>query len=189
MQDETWPGQQTPPARTPGPERGRPVGRTVNTSYCVDDTRGLIAWPDEGALDTAETATSETQQGRRKRTQFWSANSDDDSLVREVLSGRKTATVCKADEYHVPMNTYDDGGMEVGDLVDVYDQRGRFRCVIRVTEVYPVEFGAVPEKLWRAECCESAEHFRDVHRCCWPDDDLSDTFEMIATHFELVQKV
>ena len=131
---------------------------------------------------------SEVRPSRHKRTQFWGASPDDDSLVREVLSGRKTATVCKADEYRVARNECDDGDMEVGDLVDVYDQRGRFRCVIRVTEVYPVDFGTVPEKLWRAECCDSAEHFRDVHRRCWPDYELNDTFEMIATHFELVSK-
>ena len=29
---------------------------------------------------------------RRKRLTFWSANEDDDSLVRNVIAGKKTAT-------------------------------------------------------------------------------------------------
>ena len=123
---------------------------------------------------------------RRKRTQFWGAHPDDDKLVLEILSGHKTATVCKADEYYTAMGEFDDGCMEVGDLVDVFDLRGRWRCVIRVTEVYPVRFGEIPEKLWRGECCKDAEHFREAHRRCWPNYSLTDDFEMIATHFELV---
>jgi len=124
---------------------------------------------------------------RRKRTQFWGAHEDDDSLVLKILSGHKTATVCKADEYYTTSSEFDDGGMEVGELVDVFDLRGRPRCVIHITEVYPVRFGNVPEKLWRGEGCASAEHFREVHRNCWPQYSLTEDFEMIATHFELVQ--
>ncbi len=123
---------------------------------------------------------------RRKRTQFWGANEDDDSLVFEILSGHKTATVCKADEYYTATSEFDDGCMLVGDLIDVYDLKGKARCVISVTDVYPVRFGDIPEKLWRGECCVSAEHFREVHRKCWPQYSLTDDFEMIATHFRLV---
>lgn len=126
---------------------------------------------------------------RRKRTQFWGAHPDDDRLIREVMAGVKTATVCKADEYYTAMNEFDDGCMEAGDLIDVYDLRGRYRCVIRVTEVYPVTFGDIPEKLWRGEVCTSAEHFRAEHRACWPDYNLTDDFELMATHFECVEIV
>jgi uncharacterized protein YhfF len=124
---------------------------------------------------------------RRKRIQFWGSDPEDDHLVQEILEGRKTATVCKADEYHLPEGEYDDGGWEVGDLVEVYDLQERLRCLIRVTDVYKVRFGEVPERLWRAEACESAEHFRDAHHLCWPDYDLTDDFVMMATHFELVE--
>jgi len=124
---------------------------------------------------------------RRKRIQFWGAHADDDSLVLEVLSGYKTATVCKAEEYYIPIGEFDDGGLEVGDLVDVFDLREKLRCVIRVTEVYPVKFGDIPDKLWQGEYCSSAEHFREAHRQCWPHEALTDDFEMIATHFELVK--
>lgn len=124
---------------------------------------------------------------RRKRTQFWGAHVDDDRLLQEILSGHKTATVCKADEYYTAMNEFDDGCMNVGDLIDVYDLRGKPRFVIRITEVYPVKFGDIPEKLWRGECCTSAEHFREEHRACWPTYALTDDFEMMATHFVLVE--
>jgi len=123
---------------------------------------------------------------RRKRTQFWGAHPDDDHLIVEIIAGAKTATVCQADEYLLPMGEFDDGDMQVGDLVDVFDNRGRHRCIIRVTEVYPVLFGDIPEKLWRGECCRSAEHFREAHRKSWPDFDLDDEFELMATHFQFV---
>ena len=125
--------------------------------------------------------------GRRKRTQFWGMDPEDDRLIHEILGGRKTATVCKADEYFTAMGEFDDGNMAVGDLIDVHDLRGRWRAMIRVTDVYPVKFGAIPEKLWRGEVCTSAEDFRDVHRRCWPQYQLTDDFELMATHFELVK--
>ncbi len=123
---------------------------------------------------------------RPKRMQFWGEDENDDSLVREVLAGLKTATVCKADEYHLPEGDYDDGGWEVGDVVEVYDLKGRLRCTIEITEVYLVRFGEIPEKLWREEACRSAEHFQEAHRHCWPDYDLTDDFAMMATHFRLL---
>lgn len=121
----------------------------------------------------------------RKRTQFWGAHVDDDSLVTEVMLGHKTATVCKADEYFTASGEFDDGNMQVGDLIDVYDLRARYRCTICVTEVYSLKFGAIPERLWRAECCRSAEEFRAAHRKAWPQYELGEDFELIATHFQL----
>ena len=122
---------------------------------------------------------------RRKRTQFWGAHIDDDRLVIEVMLGHKTATVCKADEYFAASGEFDDGDMQVGDLTDVYDLRERYRCTIQVTEVYSLKFGAIPERLWRAECCLSAEEFRAAHRKAWPQYLLDDDFELMATHFRL----
>lgn len=126
---------------------------------------------------------------RPKRIQFWGEDDQDDSLVVEILEGKKTATVTKADEYFKSEGEYDDGGYAVGDVVDVYDLRQRLRCRIRVTEVYPVRFGHIPEKLWKEEACRSAEHFQEAHRRCWPFWDLADDFEMMAMHFELVEIV
>lgn len=102
---------------------------------------------------------------RRKRTQFWGAHVDDDSLVLEIMLGHKTATVCKADEYFTASGEFDDGNMQVGDLIHVYDLRERHRCTIQVKDVYSRfnKFGAVPESLWRAECCRSVEEFPAAH--------------------------
>jgi len=126
---------------------------------------------------------------RLKRMQFWGENENDDSLVVEILEGKKTATVCKADEYYESEGDYDDGGWEVGDLVEVYDLQERLRCRIRITEVYPVKFGDIPEKLWRGEACRSVEHFQEAHRHCWPQYHMDDDFELMATHFILEEAI
>lgn len=125
---------------------------------------------------------------RNRRMQFWGRDENDDSLVVEIEKGEKTATVCRADEYHLSEGEYDDGGWEVGDLVDVFDLKKKLRCRIRVTEVYKVRFGDIPEKLWRGEACRSAEHFQQAHRECWPHYNLHDDFELMATHFTLVER-
>ncbi len=117
------------------------------------------------------------------------ADEYDENLIGEVIRGEKTATVCRADEYHLPYSEYDDGNWQVGDLVELYDRHAWLRCTIRVTEVYNVRFGHIPEKLWRGEVCESAEHFREAHREVWPDYDLIPDFELTATHFELVEVI
>jgi len=121
----------------------------------------------------------------RLRMQFWGKDENDDSLVTEILDGKKTATVCKADEYYESEGEYDDGGWEIGDLVEVYDLRKRLRCRIRITEIYPVVFGNIPDKLWKGEACRSARHFQDAHRACWPEYNLDDEIKLMATHFVL----
>jgi len=121
--------------------------------------------------------------------QFWGEDENDDHLICEILRGEKTATVCKAAEYHLPEGEYDDGGWQIGDVVAVYDSKKRVRCVVRITEVYNVRFGNIPEKLWQGEACSSAEHFREAHRHCWPNYNLTPDFEMTATHFELIEAV
>jgi len=40
--------------------------------------------------------------GRRKRIQFGTECQNDEPLIQDILSGEKTATVCRADEYHLP---------------------------------------------------------------------------------------
>ncbi len=53
--------QQNSSDSTRDPGKGAAVGRTSNTRYFAQDSRVLIAWPDEGALDTAETATENVE--------------------------------------------------------------------------------------------------------------------------------
>lgn len=124
---------------------------------------------------------------RNKRMQFWGNDENDDSLIIEILNGQKTATVTSEDKYYEPGGEYDDGGWEIGDIVDVYDLKNRYRCKVRITDVYPVKFGYVPEKLWRGEACKSKKQFQDIHRDCWPQYQLDDEYKLIATHFELVR--
>lgn len=124
---------------------------------------------------------------RLKRIQFWGENENDDSLVLEIMEGKKTATVCKADEFFESDGEFDDGGLAVGDVIDVFDLNKQLRCRIRIIEIYPVLFGNIPEKLWKGEVCQDAEHFQKAHRRCWPEYELNDDFEMIATHFKLVE--
>ncbi len=69
------------------------------------------------------------------------------------------------------------------------DLRERLRARIRVTDVQTVRFGEIPRRLWQAEVCRSADHFRQAHRECWPDEELTDDTELVATWFELVESV
>ena len=124
---------------------------------------------------------------RRKRLTFWSANEDDDSLVRTVISGRKTATAAVAIEYNLPYGEYGDGGYEVGDIVDVYAPKQRLRCLIEIVDVHPIKFGDVPEKVWRGETFSSADEFRECHVRCMPDYELHDEFEFMIVHFRLIE--
>ena len=126
---------------------------------------------------------------RRKRLQFWGEDEDDDSLVRNVIAGRKTATSAAAGEYGTPYGEYGDGGYETGDAVEVYDLKNRLRCLIRITDVQPVRFGSVPERVWKGEDFKSEQEFRDVHISCMPGYRLHDGFEFMVAHFELLEVV
>jgi uncharacterized protein YhfF len=124
---------------------------------------------------------------RLKRAQFSGRDAAADHLLLQVLNGTKTATASLARYWHSPSGDYDDGGYVAGDTVEVYDQHGRLRCQIRITEVYETTFGCIPERLWRGELCTSAEDFRREHRVCWSDETLTDDTRIIGCHFELVK--
>lgn len=124
---------------------------------------------------------------RLKRAQFWGRTPDDDHLLQQVLDGTKTAAAELAKNWNVSNGEYDDGGCVPGEIVEVYDGRGRLRCHIRITEVYETTFGTIPERLWRGECCASAEDFQRGHRRCWSDEILTDDTCIVGCHFELVK--
>ena len=126
---------------------------------------------------------------RRKRIQFWGKDENDDSLTRNVIAGRKTATASVASEFGFRYSEYGDGGYEKGDIVEVYDLKNRLRCLIKITDVHPVRFGNVPERVWKGEDFLSEQEFRDVHIRCMPGYRLHDDFEFMITHFELVEVV
>jgi uncharacterized protein YhfF len=123
---------------------------------------------------------------KRKRLTFWGANEDDDSLVRDVIAGRKTVTADVVADYYKPYGEYGDGSYGVGDVIRVYDLRQRLRCLIRATKVQKIRFGDIPEEVWRGEGFASALEFQEVHIRCLPQYTLHDDFEFIALHFELV---
>jgi uncharacterized protein YhfF len=126
---------------------------------------------------------------RRKRLTFWGADDNDDSLPRAVMDGRKTVTADTAAEYYKPYGEYGDGSYAPGDIIEVYDLKQRLRCIIKATKVYTVEFGDIPEEVWRGETFSSAEEFREVHIRCMPHVDLHDHFELVTLHFELVEVI
>jgi uncharacterized protein YhfF len=123
----------------------------------------------------------------RKRLTFWGADENDDSLPRSVIEGRKTVTADTVEDYYKPYGEYGDGGYAVGDIIEVYDLKRNLRCLIRATKVYNIKFGHIPEEVWKGEAFASAEEFQDCHRCCLPDYELHDDFELVTLHFELVE--
>jgi len=123
---------------------------------------------------------------KRKKLTFWGAHEDDDSLVLNVIAGRKTVTADTVEDYYKGYGELGDGGYAAGDLIDVYDLRGRPRCTIRATEVRIIRFGDIPEDVWRGETFASADEFREVHIRCLPHLDLHDDFAFVTLHFELL---
>jgi uncharacterized protein YhfF len=124
---------------------------------------------------------------RRKRLTFWGADENDDSLPRSVMDGLKTVTADTVEDYYKPYHEYCDGSYAPGDLIEVYDLKQRLRCIIRATKVYTIEFGDIPEEVWRGETFSSAEAFRECHIRCLPHLDLHDRFPLVTLHFELVE--
>ncbi|MGJ9418118.1 ASCH domain-containing protein [Massilia sp. CMS3.1] len=123
---------------------------------------------------------------KRKKLTFHGVDENDDSLVRDVIAGRKTVTADTVEDYHRGYGELGDGGYLVGDIIDVHDLKGRPRCTIRALEVRVIRFGDIPEDVWRGETFSSAEQFREVHIRCLPHLDLHDGFEFVTLHFELL---
>ncbi|HEY0197687.1 MAG TPA: ASCH domain-containing protein [Rhodanobacter sp.] len=126
---------------------------------------------------------------RRKRLTFWGADENDDSLPRSVMDGRKTVTADTVADYYKSYGEYGDGSYEPGDIIEVYDLKQRLRCIIKATKVYTIEFGNIPEEVWRGETFSSADEFRECHIRCLPHLRLHDRFEFVTLHFELVEVI
>jgi uncharacterized protein YhfF len=124
---------------------------------------------------------------KRKRLTFWGADENDDSLPLAVIAGRKTVTADTVEDYYKPYGEYGDGGYETGDLIEVYDQKRRLRCLIRATKVQIIRFGSIPEAVWRGEGFDSAHEFQEVHIRCLPQHALHDDFRFVTLHVELVK--
>ncbi len=125
----------------------------------------------------------------RKRLTFRGADDHDDSLVRDVIAGRKTVTADTVDAYYQPYGEYGDGSYAAGDEIAVYDLQQRLRCIIRAVKVERIRFGHIPEAVWRGETFASAEAFRQCHIDCLPHLDLHDDVEFVTLHFTLLEVV
>ena len=88
---------------------------------------------------------------KKKKLTFYGVDENDDSLVREVIAGHKTVTADTVEAYYEGYGELGDGGYVAGDLIDVYDRKGRARCTIRALEVRVIKFGDIPEDVWRGE--------------------------------------
>lgn len=105
-----------------------------------------------------------------------------DELVRQVIEGRKTASVIRLGEVDLADGEYDDATV-VGEHYDVYDSQKVKRATIRVTGMELCRWGSIPERLWRGETNTSADEFRQDHVSYFGDPE--DDFEFVAYYFVL----
>ncbi len=112
----------------------------------------------------------------RRRMQFVS-----DTLVEQIVDGRKTASVVALDEVDVKEDEYNDA-LVVGEYYEVYDSKLVSRVTIRIVAMELCRWDAIPERLWRGETNENADGFREDHVDYFGDPD--DDFEFVAYYFE-----
>ncbi len=107
-----------------------------------------------------------------------------DSLVQQIIEGRKTSSVVEVDEVDVKEDEYNDA-LVVGRLYDVYDSALVPRATIRIIAVELCRWDDIPERLWRGETNASADEFRADHVDYFgnPGND----FEFVAYYFELAR--
>ena len=112
---------------------------------------------------------------KRRRIQFVS-----DALVRQIVEGRKTASVAALDEVDVAEDEYNDA-LVVGAVYDVHDSERIVRTAIRITGMELCRWDAIPERLWRGEANRSADEFRADHVDYFQDPPPD--FEFVAYYF------
>ena len=112
-----------------------------------------------------------------RRIQFVS-----DHLVRQIIDGRKTASVTTLEDVNIDEDDYN-RALVVGQHYDVYDSHRVKQCTIRIVGMELCQWDSIPERLWRGETNQNAEEFRTDHVDFFghPTDD----FEFIAYYFEL----
>jgi uncharacterized protein YhfF len=114
-----------------------------------------------------------------RRIQFVS-----DALVKQIVEGRKTASVVHLGEVDVSDGDYDDP-LVVGETYDVYDSSLAVRATIRLMAMELCLWDDIPERLWRGETNSSAEEFRADHMDYFVNPGPG--FEFVAFYFELVR--
>jgi uncharacterized protein YhfF len=117
---------------------------------------------------------------RRKRIQFGEA-----VFIEQILAGRKTITLCPAEDYDQPWGEYSDGGWQAGDEVEVYDAVKYLRGVIVITQVQPLTFGEAATTLWHEDGYNSHADFMEDYRQAWAE--VQNNTALIALHFYLLR--
>ena len=115
-----------------------------------------------------------------RRIQFVS-----DTLVQQIVEGRKTASVARLGEVDVVDGEYDDP-LVVGEYYDVYDSTLVVRGTIRIVGLELCRWEEIPERLWRGEVNSSEVEFRRDHLDYF--ENPGPDFEFVAYYFRLVQR-
>lgn len=118
---------------------------------------------------------------KRKRIQF-----GEDSFIEKILAGRKTVTLCLAEDYEQAWGEYSDGGWLAGEEVEVYDAIGCLRGIIVVTQVQPTTFGEAASTLWREDGYNSCQDFIEDYQQAW--ETPTGNLMLISLHFRLLSK-
>jgi|GEM_PF-1946464 len=127
-----------------------------------------------------------------KSLTFWSSNSNDETLINEVMAGLKTATCTPMIWYY---NNPEEAATEVGDYVAVLNNHGIHRCTIQITENYEIPYGKIDISVAKGENYTSLEAFIDDHNKCWETDLLNEGIALtedtiiVVEHFKLIEVV
>jgi uncharacterized protein YhfF len=105
-----------------------------------------------------------------------------DSLVAQIVEGRKTASVVHLDEVNVKEDEYNDA-LVVGQNYDVYDSALTLKATIRIVAMEVSRWDDIPERLWRGETNTSADEFKQDHMDYF--NNPGPDFEFVAYYFEL----
>jgi len=115
----------------------------------------------------------------RRKIQF-----DFDSLVQQIVEGRKTASVVRLGEVDISEGDYDDP-LVVGEYYDVYDSKLNPRATIRITAMELCRWDNIPERLWKGETNQNADEFRQDHLYFFQS--VTPDLEFVAFYFELIK--
>ncbi len=109
---------------------------------------------------------------------------DFDSLVEQIIAGKKTASVVRLGEVDLSDGEFDDP-LVVGEYYDVYDSHLEVRATIRIIAMELCRWDNIPERLWRGETNNNAEEFRQDHLYYF--NNIQPDLEFVAFYFELLQ--
>jgi len=104
-----------------------------------------------------------------------------DSLVQQIVDGRKTASVVRLGEVDIAGGDYDDP-LVVGEYYDVYDSSLVVRATIRIVGMELCRWEDIPRRLWQGETNTNAEEFRRDHLSYF--ENPGPGFEFVAYYFE-----